>query len=333
MKIFLSHGIKLTIANLLGLVISLMCIAFGLLFFGSILLILLLGNFLFTFIENIIHLFQYMSNHSFFEIVNHLSQENNELTKTFSSFSITDSPLILAVSILLLICYGIYQLTIQSMMIGGLYGSAVNSIYNDKGVFGAYFSYSFRNLGKLLQLQFLLLILSIPFFILLVIFNIGLQTLIESPNIIYFQASFSLIFLLIFLTLFLQSPIIMIKENVGAFKAISLQFQILKQDLYTILFSGALFFASLLLINGIFFLMVAILLQLSGVPILNFSFDQLTIFSYLILGLAFLIWAPIVLPYSLTCSVLILVKQYKQRLHHYVSSSDESSEKTLGHNA
>ena len=321
MKLFFHHGIKLTLANLLGLVVSLFSIVFGLLFFGSLLLILLLGNFMFALIKAILNLFQYFTEHSIFESIAYLFQSNNELEKVFSSFSITDNSLLIAVSVVILICYILYQLTIQSMIIGGLYGSAVKAIFEDKGGFGAYFSNAFRHLGKLMQLQLLLCILLIPFLILIVIFNIGLQTLINSPNIIYFQASFSLIFVLIFVTLFLQSPIIIMKEKVGVFKALALQFQILKKDLYSILFSGALFFAALLIINGFYLLIFSILLQLTGTSIISFSFDQLSFPGYLILALGLIIWIPIVLPYSLTCSVLVLVKQYKQRLHHLVSSS------------
>lgn len=323
MKLFLNHGIKLTLANLFGLVISMVLIVLGLLFFGSLLLVLILGNLIFAVIEYGINLFQYFTEHSFIDSMFYLFQSDNKFNNISSAFSITEHPLLTAASVFLLLCYGFYQLTIQSMMLGGLYGSAIQSIFKEKGVFGAYFSHSFRHLGKMMQLQLLLLILLIPFLILLVLFNIFLQALIESPNIIYFQASFSVIFMLIFFTLFLQSPILIMKENVSAFKAITLQFQILKKDLFAILFSGALFFASLFVIHGAFLLVFSFFLHLSGVSIIDFHFDQFSILSYLILAIGLMIWLPIIFPYSFTCSVLILVNQYKQRLHPLVSSSTE----------
>lgn len=310
MKLFLNHGIKLTLANLFGSLINILLSFIGLLIFGSILLILLLGNVIYTLIDSIINLFV----------------SDSSITEVFSSFSVTDSPLLLAISIFILICYFLYQLIIQSMMIGGLYGSAIRVIFEKKGSFGAYFAYSIRNLGKLMQLQILLLILLIPFLILLVIFNIGLESLIYSPNIIYFQASFSVIFLLIFCTLFLQSPIIIIKEKVGALKSIMISLQLLKRELYTILFSGALFFATLILINGIFFLFLFFLLYLIGISPFDFSFDQFTIPSILILIVGLMIWLPVILPYSMICSMLLLVKQYKQHLHHLVSPPAENAE-------
>lgn len=310
LKLFVNHGFKLTIANLFGSILNTILSAIGLFVFGCLLLFLLLGKFIFTLIEI---------------IVNYLNSEEHilslliNITNAFTSFSFSDSPLLLFMSIVVLCCYAIYQLWIQSMMIGGLYGSVVHAVFEGKNSVRAYFSYSFRNLGKLMKLQFLLILLSIPFFILVVIFNIGLESLFDSPNIIYFQISFSIIFFLIFCTSFLHSPIIIIKEKVDAFRAVMLSFRLIKNELYTVLYSGTLFFTTLAFINGIFLIILLFLLHLSGVSLVDFQFEQLNLASYVIVILGMFIWFPFILPYSMICSMLILVKQYKQHFHHILS--------------
>ncbi len=301
MKLFLNQGVKLTLANLLGSLINITLLIVGLLIFGTLLLLLLLGNLIYQFIDAIIDLFR----------------SGTDISQFFSTFSITDRPLFIATCIFICLFYFLYQLIIQSMMIGGLYGSAIRSIFEKKGLFGAYFSYSIRHLGKLMQLQIHLLILLIPFLILLIIFNIGLETLVFSPNIIYFQASFTLIFLLIFCTLFLQSPIIIIREKVEAWKSILISLRLLKSHLYTILFSGALFFATFLVINGIFFLFLFLFLYFTGTS--PTDFEQYTFPAYLILVTGFILWFPLILPYSMICSMLILVKRYKEHLDRHIS--------------
>lgn len=297
MKIFLNHGIKLTFANFLGSIMSAFLSIIGLFIFGLIALVLTVGTSLFELIEMGFNIFKF-----------------------FSSFPLPENPFWLISIGFVLLFLVLYQFMVQSMVIGGLYGSAIRSAYEKKGSMGAYFLYFFRHLGRITRLQILLLILSIPLLLLIVILVIFLQMLFESPNIIFFQASFSVLLLLLFITLFLHAPIFIIKNNVGAWRSIVLSFQLLKEGLYPVLYSGAIFFSILGIINGIFILPLMLILSNNGVSLIEFQFEDFNFLSVIMIIFAFLVWASTIFPYSMICALLMLIRRFRKNLEPYTES-------------
>lgn len=312
MKLFFNYGIKIAFANLFGFTFHLFFILMGILIFGSTIL-------LFTISTSIIEFFQIIFSGQF------------QFDEFFSVLSFENSPIWALSSGFVLLFYCLYQAFIQSMMIGGFYGASVHSVFDEQASIGSYFSYSFRNLGRLTRLQLLLLVLSIPMFILITFVVIGLETLVNSPNIIYFQLSFSLLLILLFLTLFLHSPIFIIKNQTGAWRSIQLSLELLKRAPYSILFSAVVFFAILAIINGLYIGTIFILFPSLTINFTELSFDTASIETIFIMVTGTLFWLWIVLPYSLICALLMLVKRYQLNLHHLTQADPGSLHQTDQH--
>lgn len=304
MKIFLNHGIKLTFANFLGSILSALLTVLGFFIFGLIALVLTVGT-------------------SLFELV----EMNFNIFKFFSSFPLPENPFWLISLGVLALFLILYQFTVQSMIISGLYGSAIRSTYEQKGSMGAYFLYFFRHLGRITRLQILLLILSIPLLLVIGIIVIFLQMLFETDMVIFFQASFTVLLIVLFITLFLHAPIFIIKNDVGAFRSILLSFDLLKRGVYPVLTSGAIFFSVLGIINAVFILLFALIFSNSGFSLTNFQFEDFNFLSMMIGVLVFLVWGSTIFPYSMICALLMLIKRFRDQLEPYMESLTEQSSK------
>lgn len=302
MRLYFHHGLKIAFANLFGSLLTSFLSLMGLFIFGVTILLLTIGT-------SIVELFH--GNFNFREIM--------------SVFSFEQSPIWAILCCFLLFFYLLYQIFVHSMVIGGLYGSSIHAVFETDKTIRAYFSYSFRNLGRLTQLQWLLILLSIPLLIVTVILIILLDTLIDSPNVIFFQISFSVLLCSVFFTLFLHSPIFIIKNRLTVWQSIQISLQLLKRGLYPTLFSSFAFFAILVLFNGTFFGLWWYIFSLtnSSISSLQFSFESLEAILILIIG--FLIWCSSVFPYSMICALLILVKRYKSHLHHLATILSEKT--------
>lgn len=297
-KLLLRHGMKLTFANLLGLLVyfflnSLLHIGYYVLIFVSV-----LGT---------------VGGLRFFTDI---SLDGNQINSVVGS-------IVFVPVIIFSLLYVLLSLILQSMLIGGLYGSALESVFKDRSSIVTYFKYAFRNLLRLTGLQLAILLLGLPIILCLVL---GSMLFVSAfgEDLLVLPISFSIVVAVLFFTLFLHTPIFIIQLEAKVWRSIGLSFRLLKGNSLRILLSGVIFFGTILLVNGLFLLIVGLpsllgYLLLSGVV----SPSVLEIMSMIYTIIMGLIWGMIIVPLSGVCSILLMLDHYRKYFHKIVESNNE----------
>lgn len=298
MKLLLKHGMKLTVANLLGLLVyfflaSLLHVGYYVLIFVSV-LGTVGGMKLFT----------------------DISLDGDQIDGLVGS-------IVFVPVILFSLLYVLLSLVLQSMLIGGLYGSALESVFEDRSSISTYFKYLFRNFWRLTGLQLAILLLGLPIILCLVLGS-ALFVSVFGEDLLVLPISLSIIVGVLFITLFLHTPIFIIQLKEKIWRAIGLSFQLLKENPLRILLSGVIFFGTILIINGLFLVVVG-LPALLGYLLLSevVSLDVLEILSIIYTIMMGLIWGMIIVPFSGVCSILQTIDHYRKYFHPIVESKNE----------
>lgn len=291
MQSLFKHGLKLTFANFLGVLMNI--------FFSF----LLGGVFYFFVFLTVLGTVLGKGAHALSD-----TEQLNDLIGSVAMIPI----------IIIFVLYLLAVMVLQSMLIGGLYGSTIESVFENRSSIGTYFTYSFRNLWRLTALQLLIFLLGMPIFIFVLFVNLLVVELF-GEGFIPLAIIFSIIIGFLFLTLFLHTPIFIIRLRTKVWKSIGYTFRLLIHNPFRILLSGILFFGTIVLINGLYTLIVVTPAWL-GYFFMGGSLSVealqilLTIYSFLAGGF----WLFLVLPFSGIVSLLLLIRHYRQHFHPIV---------------
>lgn len=210
----------------------------------------------------------------------------------------------------------------QSLLIGGFYGSTLDSVLDQQFSIKSFFQHSFRHVSRLTSFQLLIIALMFPIFL---VITIGLWIF----NDYLFNQTFYLLLTIFFVILLLpciiffqHTPIFIIRHNMKIWRSIRLSFQLFLKQPLRVLLSGVLFFGAFLLIHIVFGTIVFIYAILSA-PVLHTLFNVVdanfiqTLLGYLVI----LFWIIVIFPISLTCSIFILISQYHKYFQPYINAS------------
>lgn len=227
----------------------------------------------------------------------------------------------------ILFCFFIYLLLsilLQSMLMGGLYGSVIESVYENRSSVGVYFKYSFRNLWRLTGLQLVIYLLGIPVY-LGVFFVNQLFTSLFSENLSFIPVVFSVVVGLLFMAIFLHTPIFIIKLRSKILRSIGLTFQLLKENFSGVLLSGLKFYGVLILICGLYVAIILIPSIIGDVVLEKILAEDLSMaLSSIYIFIAFFVGIFGILPFSITSALLMLVQNYRSHFHELVEPSGDS---------
>lgn len=289
----LKHGVKLTFANFLGILLN-----FVLTFLATIGFYLAIALVVFGTLGAVSGI-QFFTDFDF----------------DLNQFDAVAGSIVSIPIIIIFVLYMIVLTILQSMLIGGLYGSTIESVFENRSSIGTYFVYSFRNLWRLTGLQFAILLLGIPVFAVMFFGNL-LFAQVFGEEYIVIPIVLSVIIGLLFFTLFLHSPIFIVRLRVKVWRSIGLAFRLLMENPFRVLLSGVIFFGTILLIHALYLLFV-------GLPALIGYYLLEGMISTGLLNLLFgtyvfvisLIWGLCISPFSGVMSMLLLIRHYRQHLH------------------
>lgn len=201
--LYRKHWISLTVANFLGLLISIIIIV---LLYELIKWFFAISEISF-FPFSIIELFMWGSKVGFNNVI-FLINTNENVNFLITVYTVT-------------FVFDLLKVGIYSVFLGGLYGSAIDAVFYDKSSISGYFKHIFRNTnaGKMfgLFLCFVLIIFSVFFII---------SSIIKSMVVVLL---FTFIFWFILSLAFMYTPLLVMKEGMGIWKSIKLSFKLLKE--------------------------------------------------------------------------------------------------------
>lgn len=262
------HGLKLSIANLLGyLFVN---------FVGAIVLMILFIIFL---------------------MLGILSALNSNFEFQFEELSIFQI-ILFAIGYFLFI---LVSVAISFFQFGGVYGSALDAVYNDYSSISSYFNNMFRYGWKMILLHLCIGIMFIPLFIFLIIIASLLAFVSEVLGILV-----SFVFWIPFIIPLLFAPLLVIKDGVGIWRSIGLSFK-----LFRLKPGKTLSTFGLMILGSLSFIIPMLLSLLFSMPTYLGGEDAFAITMAIISLLIGLFASFIGMPFALTASSLILSQRYK----------------------
>lgn len=297
MQIALKHGLKLTLANFLGF----------------------LMNFALSFLLNLI----------FTVLILLLSIVAAGGVGFFTGFSFTEEAYELIVGsmtivpvIIVFVLYILLSVLINSMLIGGLYGSTIEAVYENRSSIQTYFRDAFRHMVRLTGWQLVVFLLAIPIIILFIVGMLLFKELFGEVLVVI-PILFAIVTGMLFLVLFIHSPIFIVKHRSKAWRSIALSFRLLRRRPLRVLLSGILSLGWALLINGIYILIFGSILfviyLLLSVYLSEEIVQALLGFATLIL---LLIEGLVVIPFSGVMSLSVLINHYKNHFDHLIEGGE-----------
>lgn len=218
--------------------------------------------------------------------------------------------------ILFYLVYFLLILLFNSLMLGGAYGSSIEAVFDNRSSLGTYFTAAFRYFWRLTGVQLVILLLSLPLILILIIPLVIFETMGMSDNggIILIWLLFAFVGSIIPWMLYLHAPILVIKENVGAWKSVSLSFRLCRKAFGTVLASSLAYMLTYLAILAVFVILLIILLLPFGLTLSELDSDAVSGVAVLLAVLLILIYYFIGMPFSYASAHLVVVDRYKRLL-------------------
>ena len=220
--------------------------------------------------------------------------------------------------LIIIFLYVLFVMILQSMLIGGLYGSTIESVYENRSSVRSYFAHSFRHIWRLTSVQLAQFFIALPITLGLVLGNVAVM---EAFGEVFGFLSIlvSLVIMMLILTVYLHTPIFVVRLRTKVWRSIALTFRLLLVSPFRTFFACMLFLGTNILINGLYVLTVSVPAVL-GYYLLEgvFAGGVLEVVLAIYLLIVILIWGLIIIPFTGTFSLLLLVRHYRQHFEPIV---------------
>src|SRR5690606_34629814 len=121
------------------------------------------------------------------------------------------------------------------------YGSTIQSVFENRSSIGSYFQHSFRHIFRLTGFQLAIILLMLPLFLMIAAGQFLFDKFV-GQDFHFLFVIFSIILLLLSYTLFLHTPIFIIRYRMKIWRSIGLSFRLFFKKPFRVFFSGLLFF-------------------------------------------------------------------------------------------
>jgi hypothetical protein len=296
MNFLFKHGLRLTIPNLLGYLLSNLVVGIG---YFLLFLIVAIGAGVSGGLEAL-----------------------SENDATFDSYG----PVQLLTLLIGFLIFFFSVYVSNTVLVAGAFGSSVSAVYEEHSSINDYFNHVWRHFWKMTLLQLAWTVVLLPLFIPAFLISIVLD---QSGSVA--KVAGGLLLLLIFVlmlylagALYIYSPVLIIREGAGVWQSVKLSFRLgfgrIGQTLVTLL---AVFAASLgitLIFGGLFaaFGLMAGFSFKNGID----GVGAAGIILLILLGLAFVFF---VIPFIFALIHLIIVKRYKEKIKPILFPDDHAS--------
>lgn len=212
--------------------------------------------------------------------------------------------IIILVGILLYICL----MVVSAFYTGGIYKSTAKAVFEDQVSYMDFFVQGFRYWFKLILLTLLQIVVMLVFFpIVSVLSYVGMGTDWE----ILMQILIFIAEIILFIP-FSFAPIIIVQENVSAFKGLLLSFKLYKSPLSLLWTCITMFLIALGI--SIVFVGIGFLIAFFSGFFSDLSFDATDLIGFAGLFIYFIICCIVVLPFAITLVLVYQVNRYRTTL-------------------
>lgn len=227
-------------------------------------------------------------------------------TSLFASLSI----FAVILFILVILIFTFLQTIGAAFVMGGLYGTASDMLFDDQFSVPGYLYHSTRNTLRLTGWQWALFLLFLPFFVLFIV--------LITPDLVHFPyqeviaplAAFVVI--LLFCSFFQYTPLFIVRYRAKVWQSFGWSLRLIKRRFFSTVLGFLLLTVPNLLIQLLYLTIAAAVI--TGIHFLPFpSFVNVTLQA--IIGiLTFLFWIVFLFPFITTCSILLSIQHYRRHL-------------------
>jgi hypothetical protein len=220
------------------------------------------------------------------------------------------SPVLLIIIILSGLVASFLQSIGAAFVIGGLYGSTSDLIFEDKFSLKEYFYHSARNTWRLTGWQWVLFLVCLPFLILYIWFSDPELVRFPHQDVIMPIVFFVMVILLCYV--FQYTPLFIVRYRARIWQSFGWSFRLIKRRFLSTVFGFLLLTIPNLLINLLYFAIAAGLVTV--VSLLPFTSSVNVVIQAIIGIVAILFWAVIFFPFTITFFVILSIRHYRHHL-------------------